>query len=160
MDRLRWGIHGNKEIQALYVVGDPQRGAYELVYGPGGAERTEPIEPVEEGTTTLRLEEEINKVLGAGTVKVSEDKRSHTGVTEPIRSFRIEYKTAGKQELPTVFYPLNPKDKPLAGGEYTFDSDFFLRDDELPALPTGEQEGDTVPGLIIKSRAQNVWEKA
>ena len=160
MDRIQWGINGNKEIQALYVVGDPQRGAYQLVYGSSEAERTEEIEPVEEGTTALMLEEQINKVLGAETVTVSEDKRSTTGVTEPIRSFRIEYTLAGKQTLPTVFYPLAPKDKPLAGGEYTFDSDYFLRDDELPALPTGMQEGDTVPGLIIKSRAQNVWEKS
>lgn len=160
MDRIRWGIGGHKEIQALYVVGDPQRGSYQLVFGKGPAEKTGEIKPVEEGTTALKLQEEINKVLGAGAVTVSEDKRSTTGVTEPIRSFRIEYAAAGTKVLPTVLYPLAPSDKPMAGGEYIFDSDFFLRDDELPALPTGEQEGDTVPGLIIKSRAENVWEKA
>ncbi len=160
LDRLRWGIHGNKEVQSLYVVGHPERGAYQLVFGPGPSERTKEIKPVEEGTTAVKLEEEINTVLGAGFVTVSEDKRSSTNVVEPIRSFRITYKTAGKRVLPTVFYAPNPSDKPLAGGEYTFDADFFLRDDELPALPTGMQEGDTVPGLIIKSRAQNVWEKA
>lgn len=160
LDRVRWGIKGEKEIQALYVVGHPERGSYQLVYGKGEAEKTGEIKPIEEGTTALALETEINKVLGAATVKVSEDDRSSVGVTEPIKSFRIEYQKAGKQVLPEVFYPPNPTDKPLAGGEYTFDSDFFLRDDELPALPTGMQEGDTVPGLIIKSRAQNVWEKA
>jgi uncharacterized phage protein gp47/JayE len=160
LDRIQWGIHGEKEIQSLYVVGSPERGAYQLVYGSGGSEKTEEIKPLEDGTTAQILEEQINKVLGAGTVEVSEDSRSFTNVAEPIRSFRIEYKTAGKRTLPTVFYPANPLDKPFAGGEYTFDSDFFLRDDELPALPTGTQEGDTVPGLIIKSRAQNVWEKA
>jgi uncharacterized phage protein gp47/JayE len=160
LDRVRWGIGGEKEIQALYVVGHPERGSYQLVYGTGEAEKTEEIIPIEEGTTAAILEERINKVLGAATVVVSEDERSFTGVTEPIRSFRIEYQAAGKQTLPTVFYPPVPKDKPFAGGEYTFDSDFFLRDDELPALPTGTQEGDTLPGLIIKSRAQNVWEKA
>jgi uncharacterized phage protein gp47/JayE len=161
LDRVRWGIGGEKEIQALYVVGHPERGAYELVYGKGEAERTEEIEPVEEGTTAAKLEEQINKVLGAATVVVSEDQRSSVGVTEPIRSFRIEYSASGKQILPTVFYPAVPKrNKPIAGGEYTFDSDFFLRDDELPALPTGLQEGDTVPGLIIRSRAENVWGKA
>lgn len=160
LDRIQWGIHGEKEIQSLYVIGHPERGAYQLVYGVGPAEKTEEIQPLEEGTTALVLEEQINKVLGVGTVKVSEDQRSPTNVTESIRSFRIEYQKAGKQTLPTVFYPLDPTDKPFAGGEYTFDSDFFLRDSELPALPTGMQEGDTVPGLIIKSRAQNVWEKA
>jgi uncharacterized phage protein gp47/JayE len=160
LDRVRWGIKGEKEIQALYVVGKPERGAYQLVYGTGGSERTEEIMPIEEGTTAAILEEQINKVLGAATVEVSEDDRSFTNVTEPIRSFRIEYQAAGKKTLPTVFYPAVPLDKSLAGGEYTFDSDFFLRDDELPALPTGLQEGDTVPGLIIKARAENVWGKA
>lgn len=160
MDRIQWGNTPNEEIQALYVVGHPERGAYQLVYGKGGSEKTEEISPIEEGTTAAKLEEQINKVLGAATVTVTEDHRSNVGVTEPIRSFRIEYAVTGKQVLPTVIYPLDPLDKPLAGGEYTFDSDFFLRDDELPALPTGMQEGDTVPGLIIKSRAQNVWEKS
>jgi uncharacterized phage protein gp47/JayE len=160
LDRIKWGINGEKETQALYVVGSPERGAYQLVYGSGGGERTEEIMPLESGTTATILETQINKVLGTGTVTVSEDQRSSVNVTEPIRSFRIEYTASGKQTLPTVFYPADPLDKPFAGGEYTFDSDFFLRDDELPALPTGMQEGDTVPGLIIKSRAQNVWEKA
>lgn len=160
VDRVQWGIGGAKEIHGLYVVGKPERGSYQLVYGSGESEKTEEIKPVEEGTTAKILEENINKVIGAGKVKVTEDHRSTTNVTEPIRSFRIEYQTAGKQTLPTVFYPASPSDKPLAGGEYTFDSDFFLRDDELPALPTGMQEGDTVPGFIITARAQNVWEKA
>jgi uncharacterized phage protein gp47/JayE len=166
LDRIRWGNKTEKEIQALYIVGHPERGAYQLVYGPAGAEKTEEIKPIEEGTTAAILEAQINKVISPETVKVSEDIRVSTNVTESIRSFRIEYQKVGKQSgaplkaLPTVFYPLAPADKPFAGGEYTFDSDFFLRDDELPALPTGTQEGDTVPGLIIKSRAQNVWEKA
>lgn len=160
LDRLQWGISGGKEIQSLYVVGHPERGSYQLVFGSGPSEKTGEIEPIEGGTTALILEEQINAVLGAGAVEVSEDKRSPVGVTEPIRSFRIEYTATGTRTLPSVFYPPIPSDKPLAGGEYTFDSDFFLRDDELPALPTGVQEGDTVPGLIIKSRAQNVWEKA
>lgn len=160
MDRIQWGETGAKEIQALYVVGKPERGAYVLKYGSGGAEKTEEISPIEDGTTAAKLEEEINAVLGAATVTVSEDVRSATGVTEPIRSFRIVYGANGKRTLPKVIYPLDPLDKPMAGGEYTFDSDFFLRDDELPALPTGMQEGDTVPGLIIKTRAQNVWEKS
>lgn len=160
LDRIQWGSASKKEIQALYIVGHPNRGAYNLVYGKGEFEKTKEIKPIEEGTTAVALEKEINGTLGAGTVVVSEDNRSFAGVTEPIRSFRIEYKVAGKQTLPTVFYPPVPTSEPFAGGEYTFDSDFFLRDDELPGLPTGMQEGDTVAGLIIQSRAQNTWEKS
>ena len=165
LDRVRWGraswaeAGGENEIQALYVVGHPERGSYQLVYGEKSSEKTGEIDPLEEGTTAAILETQINKVLGAGTVVVIEDERSPTGVTEPIRSFLIEYQAVGKQALPTVFYPVT--NKPFAGGEYTFDSDFFLRDDELPALPTGMIKGvDTLPGLIIKSRAANTWEKS
>ncbi len=159
LDRIQWGESGTKEIQALYVVGDPEHGSYQLVYG---VEKTEAIEPIEGMTTAAVLEKAINTVVEklSAKVTVKEDLRSTVGVTEPIRSFRIEYTTNGKQILPTVYYPPNPTDKPYSGGEYSFDYDFFLRDDELPALPTGMQEGDTLAGLIIRPRAQNVWEKA
>ena len=167
-DRIQWGSATQKEIQALYVVGHPERGSYKIVYGSGESKETKEIKPLEEGTTAAILETRINEVISPETVKVSEDPRSTTGVTEPIRSFRIEYKAVGKREyatssehgLPTIFYPPAPTDKPFAGGEYTFDSDFFLRDDELPALPTGTQEGDTLPGLVIKSRAEGTWGKS
>lgn len=160
VDRVRWGELGTKEIQALYIVGKPEHGAFQLVFGPKESEHTGLFEPIESGTTAKSLEEKINTAIAPETVKVSEDQRSSTGVVNPIRSFRIEYTANGKRSLPTIIYSTNPADKPLSGGEYTFDSDFFLRDDELPGLPTGMQAGDTVPGIIIRPRAQNVWGKA
>lgn len=39
-------------------------------------------------------------------------------------------------------------------------NDFFLNDDELPGLAENTIAGDTLPGLIIRSRAQNTWVKA
>ena len=163
VERFQWGTSSRKEIQALYIVGSPEHGSYQLVYGKEASEKTVAIEPIE-STTAAILEEKINAVVStivpSAVVKVTEDSRPTTGVTEPIRSFQIEYEANEKQVLPTVFYLPNPKEKPYSGGEYSFDSDFFLRDDELPALPTGMQPGDTVPGLIIRSRAENVWGKA
>lgn len=67
--------------------------------------------------------------------------------------------------------PLNPTAK------RTYDNDFFLSDDELPALATavdidgfGTEDSDTTradrrefavqPGLIIRTRAQNTWIKS
>jgi hypothetical protein len=44
-----------------------------------------------------------------------------------------------------------------ASSAAAFNTDFFLKDDELPALPDGQQTGDSVPGLIIRPRAQNTW---
>ncbi len=45
----------------------------------------------------------------------------------------------------------------LTGGPTVFNTDFFLQDDELPALPDEAIAGDTIPGFIIRARAQNVW---
>ena len=39
----------------------------------------------------------------------------------------------------------------------TLNSDFFLKDNELPALPSFAGVGDTVPGLVIRPRAQNTF---
>lgn len=36
-------------------------------------------------------------------------------------------------------------------------SDFYLKDNELPALPDSGISGDTLAGLIIRPRAQNTW---
>lgn len=155
VDRIRWGISGNKEIQALYVVGQPLEGIFRLRYGEkAGEEETTPLHVAT--VTAAGLQAAIEVATGR-EVTVSEDLRSDVGVIEPIRSFRIEDKVTGLRLLPVVIYDTEHL---VENSEYTFDSDFFLRDDELPALPTGMQEGDTVPGLIIKSRAQNVWEKA
>lgn len=45
----------------------------------------------------------------------------------------------------------------LAGGALNFD--FTIHDDELPQLPDSAITGDTLPGLIIRARAQNTWQK-
>lgn len=42
-------------------------------------------------------------------------------------------------------------------GSYLYDQDFFLMDDELPSLPTGQVTGDTLPGLIARTRAENTF---
>lgn len=38
-----------------------------------------------------------------------------------------------------------------------YDEDFFLKDDELPALPSVALSSDTLPGVIIRKKAQNTW---
>lgn len=46
---------------------------------------------------------------------------------------------------------------PLAG-PVIFNADFYLLDSELPALPDQAVSGDTLPGLILRPRAQNTFE--
>ncbi len=160
-DRLRWGREAGPEldeIQALYIVGNPVEGKFKLQYGTkeGESETGE----LDIGTVTAeQLQTAIRAALKEvpAEVTVTEDVRSNINVASSIRSFRIEYHHKGPRRLPIVNYEIN---QPVKGGEFAFDSDFFLRDDELPALPTGLQEGDTVPGFIIRSRAENVFQKA
>lgn len=148
-DRIQWGATAKKEIQSIYIVGQPTSGVLKFKYFT--AEAT--IANVAT-VTAAELETAINTALeGKTTVTVAEDVRSTVGVINPIRSFRATFAATAKQPLPTVNNSL------IEGGGYTFDTDFFLRDDELPALPANAQVGDTVPGLIIRPRAQNVWQK-
>jgi uncharacterized phage protein gp47/JayE len=45
----------------------------------------------------------------------------------------------------------------ISQGIYLYNTDFFLMDDELPALPMGMVAGDTLPGLIAQTRAENTF---
>jgi uncharacterized phage protein gp47/JayE len=67
--------------------------------------------------------------------------------------FRILWDANGSQELMEI-------DTNLTGGVFIHNADFHLQDNELPTLPTGTQANDTVPGVIIRPRAQNTWERA
>lgn len=48
---------------------------------------------------------------------------------------------------------------PRLGGTVFFNGDFYLLDSELPSLPTGMLSSDTLPGLILRARAQNTFER-
>lgn len=146
VSRFRPGTAGStEEIQKLYVVGQPTGGSFTLTY-KGHTAITIEISKL----TAAEIETKINASLGASTVTVTEENRSTTGVTYPIKSFQITFKATGPQVLPSTTVS-------LTGGSYVFDNDFFLRDDELPTLPTGTQTGDTVAGFILRPRAQNTW---
>jgi uncharacterized phage protein gp47/JayE len=45
----------------------------------------------------------------------------------------------------------------LTGGTAVYNSDFWIQDNELPAVPTGVLDTDAAAGLIIRPRAQNTW---
>jgi uncharacterized phage protein gp47/JayE len=157
-DRFRWGSTGDTAIQTLYITGNPTEGTFRLRYGAVEGELETTALPI--ATVTAAELEAALRIAHpeAPELTVTEDSRSLVGVASPIRSFRIAYgeEVAGIP-IPRAIYST---ETPVEGGEYVYDSDFFLRDDELPTLPTGLQEGDTVPGLIIRPRAENVWQKA
>lgn len=45
-------------------------------------------------------------------------------------------------------------------GEGSWDSDFALKDDELPSVPERATNIDTAVGLIVRTKAQNTWDQA
>jgi uncharacterized phage protein gp47/JayE len=68
-----------------------------------------------------------------------------------IASFLLTYPSNGTPYLPSlssVSVTLSP---------FGYNSDYFLQDNELPSLPTGQLANDTVPGVIIRPRAQNTF---
>jgi hypothetical protein len=69
---------------------------------------------------------------------------------QPIQTFKIQYNVNGTPFLPIV----TPT---VTQSTYTHDADFYLHDSELPSLPIGTTPNDTVPGVIIRPRAQNTF---
>lgn len=45
----------------------------------------------------------------------------------------------------------------VSQGSYLYNEDFFLLDNQLPSLPVGQVSGDTLPGLIARTRAENTF---
>jgi uncharacterized phage protein gp47/JayE len=112
-------------------------------------------------TITTDLDTALESIAGLGTVTVTEESRS--AASDPIRSFIIQWTGNGAKAL---IEPISH----LKGSRSTvLYSDFILRDSELPALPTSAFSGevydgadarmpaDTVPGFIIRTRAQNTF---
>lgn len=72
-------------------------------------------------------------------------------VNHPMTTFSLTMSAVGPAVLPSIVN-LNVTDS-----FYTYDSDFYLRDNELAAIPTGMSPNDTVPGAIIRPRAQGTF---
>lgn len=92
----------------------------------------------------------ITAILPAITATVTEDVRATPVGMRPVRTFYVTDSAAGMTPLPTVT-------SALTGGSAVFNNDFFLRDNELASLPSFAAPGDTVPGAIIRPRAQGTW---
>jgi uncharacterized phage protein gp47/JayE len=112
-------------------------------------------------TLTADIDTALESIAGLGTVSVTEEIR--TAAKDPIRSFIIQWAGNGAK---TLIEPISH----LKGSRTTvLYTDFVLRDSELPALPTSAYTGavydgadqlmpvDTVPGFIIRTRAQSTF---
>lgn len=141
VDRKTYGTASNKEEQVGYFTGKVTGGYYELSYGVASAK-------IEYGASTAS----IKSALEAKSIPIN----SVTGNGTPTSPFIFTFSANGFREMLTV------KNNHLTGSTNVsattvYNSDFFLKDDELPVLPTGELKTDTLPGLILRKRAQNTW---
>lgn len=95
-------------------------------------------------------------------VSVTEDVRPTSEVRDPIRSFTLSYTSPGPVPTMTIV-------SLLKGGPKVIYNDFILGDNEFPELPSTVTDeisfnnrdvqfpADSVPGFIIRSRAQNTF---
>jgi hypothetical protein len=153
------------EIQELYITGNPTAGSFALSVGYS-TDLDDYTAALPYNANAAAILSALNTLMGAGTVA------SVTGTGTPADPFVITYTATGTRTLiygtpvpqrilATV--PVVNGFRNLHSPEYIINNDFFLRDDELPALPTRTDDTtpgsytDTVPGLVIRPRAQNTW---
>jgi uncharacterized phage protein gp47/JayE len=140
VDRSVIGDESTGEIQTFYLTDEPTGGTYQIQTVEGQV--TGPI-PYNASFAT------VNTAL---STLINPTVTCTAGSGTPTDPFIVEFPT-GIRDLITII-------PDFAGGSTVFNSDFFLKDDEQATLPTGTIEGDTVPGFIIRARAQNTFADA
>jgi uncharacterized phage protein gp47/JayE len=129
---------GTAETQQLVITGSPTGGTFKVKYN---------------ATETAALAYNINAATLQTALRTASGDASLTvtGAGTPASPFIILFSTTALRSVFTLSSNL------LTGGSTIYDSDFILKDNELPALPTVAQASDSVPGLIIRPRAQHTW---
>lgn len=137
VDRIVTGGAGRHEQLAIYVTGAPLSGSFTLY---GAVEQTLAF-----NASAATVQAALRLVTGDTGLVVS-------GSGTPEAPWIATYSLTGYQDDIATDYTHT-----FAEGPTLLNTDFFLQDDELPSLPDGLQSGDTVPGLILRPRAQNTW---
>lgn len=164
IDRLLTDPSDLGETQTLYIVGNPQ-GTFRLSWtdpalpGPTHTVTTDAIsftDATGAPVSATVIEDYINLAMIAASVPsgvyypitVTQDVRPTTNVSSPIISFTLTYGAPGTPYLPSIT-------QTITASTYAFDEDFLLLDDQLPSLAVNALATDTVPGMIIRPRAQS-----
>ncbi len=136
--------------QQWYITGGPESGTYTMTFG---GQTTGPI-PYDADAAAIYAEFTSTftgfEVLALGLTDIPV-----TGAGTPASPFILKFE--GSEEI----WPLIEIDTDFSpSSDTTFNSDFVLRDDELPALPSAALDTDTAPGVDIRTRAQNTWQNS
>lgn len=138
VDQAQIGTTLVPSVQQITRTGDPTSGGFALMYN---------------GQTTTGLVFNANaaavqSALNAAPVSANV---TVTGTGSPASPWEVTFNNPGAQPPITAT-------SSLQGGRTVIMSDFFIKDDELVSLPVFKVDAtDTVPGLIIRPRAQNTW---
>lgn len=134
-DRKVWGDTTTVDIQQYYITGNPTQGTYTLSY---------------QNITTAPIAYNANLATVNAALSDAAIPATATGAGTAENPFVLTFSSTG------VRSPIIAKAS-FTAGEPIFNTDFFLQDNELPALPTGSLNTDSVEGLILRPRAQNTW---
>lgn len=150
IDQYREGTGLVSEIQQIVITGSPassetttEQSTFTLTYNGNT-------------TATIDYDADAATILARlNAAPVSANIASVTGTGTPQDPWRVTFNGTGAKNLIVA-------NSSLVGGPTVIKSDFFLKDDELASLPTQAYTPtvgipDTVPGLIIRPRAQNTW---
>lgn len=145
VQRQTYGRTGVKEVQIGYFTGKPVGGKFTITQVTGAETKTTAKIAWNASVGTIKT------ALSSAGINVE----TITGTGTPLSPFVFTFSSTGFQTPMTTTSYLFPSTRVSTTTAY--DSDFFLKDDELPALPTGILSSDTLPGLVIRKRAQNTW---
>ena len=173
-DYYQYGIATLRpDIQTLFVTGKPTSGRFGFISPTNVVTSFGNMVNLATAYTAANVQTALTSIGGwGGSLTVTEDIRSTYGVRLPIRSFRITKTTANGNGVasngvlgtirPTFALTGDVGTAVTSIGGYLIKDDFFLHDDELAALPElaftpTSGTPDSVPGMIIRPRAQNTW---
>jgi hypothetical protein len=146
VDRVQQGDSTNPTIDQVYLTGTPHAGKFTLSYGSNSQEFAY-------NATAADIEYALRE--GEGDLADLDDIQTSLTVSGTGRigdPWRITWIANGPQN--------NLSSSDLLWGRHVWDTDFALKDDELPATPDAQVHGDSAPGVVVRVRAQNTWDKA
>lgn len=124
-----------QETQQFYITGEPTGGTYRLKW------QNSYTSPIAWNAGAGGIESAIEAVVPVTYLG---------GAGLPSSPSRFQFIGSGPQPTIEVL-------SDLSGGPRVHNEDFYLKDSELPTLAETAQDGDTLPGLILRPRAQQTW---
>lgn len=132
------------DVQVGYYSGEPTGGSFEIYYGLSHAK-------IEHGYSASQVLEKLT----AASIPVSTVTGNGTALSPFVMTFETATSGIFREKLKVKNNLLTGSTK--ISTTTVYNSDFFLKDNQLPALPAEALSTDTMPGLILRKRAQNTW---